>query len=172
VLSFRGRTQTQNSFSGLWSVFLESPLQNKQIWSCLLSSILRSFWVTGTVINQDMNPGQGCGLCFCNLLSKTTLVLSILLFLVFELQEQPSPALELRIFLKFWPFWNFFLVTRNRHAKFGANQFICVSLSYLQQICIVLHSLYALTCTATVVWRQVLAQSIGSIRVRFTWWWR
>jgi hypothetical protein len=41
-----------------------------------------------------------------------------------ELQKTPSPGFKLRTpFHEFWPTYVLFLVSRNKHAKFGANQF-------------------------------------------------
>jgi hypothetical protein len=70
-----------------------------------------------------------CDLSFCNLLAETNnfvLGASLPSCLISELQERPSPGLELTThFPEFWPFQNLFLVSRNKHAEFGANRFIC-----------------------------------------------
>jgi hypothetical protein len=70
----------------------------------------------------------GSGLCVCNLLFDTNnfgLGAILLSCLVFELQETPSAGIELRtLFPEFWPSYDLFLVSRNKHAKFGSNQFI------------------------------------------------
>jgi hypothetical protein len=69
-----------------------------------------------------------CGLSFCNLLVEIiNFVLGVVLLscLVSEPQEPPSAGLELRThFPEFWPSYVLFLVWTNKHAKFGANQYI------------------------------------------------
>lgn len=45
-------TQTQDGFSGLWSLLLYSSHQNKQLWSWCHSSIMHSFVVVGTTLTR------------------------------------------------------------------------------------------------------------------------
>jgi hypothetical protein len=89
--------------------------------SCLLSERQKTF-------SPGLKPRTvfwGCGLHFCNLFFKTNnfgLRVILLLCLVSKLQESLSPGLKLRTtLLKFWPFQNLFLVSRNKHATFGTN---------------------------------------------------
>jgi hypothetical protein len=65
---------------------------------------------------------------FCDLFFETNnlnLCAVVVLCLVSVLQEPPSPGIELRtLFPEFWSSYVLFLVSRNKHAKFGANWYI------------------------------------------------
>jgi hypothetical protein len=63
-----------------------------------------------------------CGLCLCHLLFETNsfgLGAVLLSYLVSELQEPPSPGLQLRTIFQSFP--KCLPASRNKHAKFGAN---------------------------------------------------
>jgi hypothetical protein len=101
-----------------------------------------NFWL-GTVVlsflvfkvQKPSPPGieprpvfRGCGLRFCNLLFETNnfdLGAVLLSCLVFKLHKPSSPWIELStLFPEFWPCYILFMVSRNKHAKFGANWYI------------------------------------------------
>jgi hypothetical protein len=68
------------------------------------------------------------GPCSCNLffeINKFDLGAVLLSCLVSELQETPSPEIELRTyFSELLQSHVLFLISRNKHAKFGANRYI------------------------------------------------
>jgi hypothetical protein len=109
--------------------------------SCNLSETnkfcLGAFLLLCLVLEQHKTSSSGleprtvfrrCFVRFYNLLFETNnfnLGAILLLCLVSELQETPFPGIGLRaLFTEFWPSYILFLVSRNKHTKFGSNQFI------------------------------------------------
>jgi hypothetical protein len=121
--------RTQDSFSGLWPLFLNFLFESKNFG---LGAVLLPCLVSG--LQKPFSPGieprtvsRGCGLCSCNLLFETTFVLALFFYRAcfWATGRALSGTRTQDTFPEFWPSYVFSLVSRNKHDKFGVNQFVC-----------------------------------------------
>jgi hypothetical protein len=146
---------------------MQSPRRNKQF-----CSLRRYSAVLVSELQKPASPRleprtifRSRDLCSCNLLFETNnfgLVAVPLSCLDSKIQELPSPGLELRTFFRRCNLSkNLLLVSRNKHAKFGANWYIRSRVVsehtqfqlYSMPICHHLHGLGPMAYSGSVVHR-------------------
>jgi hypothetical protein len=112
----------------LWR-FVSLISSSKQTTLVLAPFYFRAYYPSYRNLHWESNPGKFFGvLVFVSVISSTKnnfdLSAILLSCLVSELQETPSPAIELRHVSGVLTPYFLFLVSRNKHAKFGANRYI------------------------------------------------
>jgi hypothetical protein len=128
VLAVLLRGNSINAYISYQSLFPEAyyrPDHSMRIVECHRRKLLLSLNPTSS---SGFEPGtvfRGCGLCFYNLLFETnnfglgTVLLSFRATKTIFARTRTQDS-----FSALWPFCILFLVSRNRHPKFGANRFI------------------------------------------------